>query len=389
KTQSNIMDGNLVEQIKRRPKSHLFSYFILFMICFTTGLMMGIQIGGNVQADYHLMMAYSSEKDGWIAGIISEFKQWFYEETGKTISVNFRPMGSRSIILSVLTGEIKPAIISPASSIWLPYLNGRWQSIYGRDAVDLSDPTQVVECVYSPIVIGTWKSYNESVGGIFGFQDIYELSKGALRWAHTDPQLSNSGFMTVIMMVASYLSKNTSDLVSTDLQNINLQAWMKQAESKIAFYGKSTGFLAKKSVELGLNLFMVYENLIVDINQKNLGGTDKAIAIYPNDGTLYSDHPFAILDADWVTPNEKFAAEKFLEFIQREEIVMQAVPDGFRPINSSILTNPTYKATFDQYFSEDNGVQENITVPIYGTNINSVVLEQITDLWIVTRNIGL
>lgn len=366
------------------------TFFFIFIISFSGGAFIGYLIGSTVQADYHLVMIYSSEKDSWINSIVQDFKQWFQQETGKTISVNFRPMGSRSIILSTLTGEIKPIIISPASSIWLPYLNSEWQELYDRDIVQILNPNRTVTCVYSPIVIGTWDDYNASVGGIFNFSDIYDLSFGNMKWAHTDPQLSNSGFMTVLMMVASYLTKNTTELVWTDLQNVNLQAWMRQIESAIVFYGKSTGFLAKKSIELGLNAFMVYENVIISVNRKGLGGTQTALAVYPSTGTLLSDHPFAILDAEWVSDHERYAAGKFLEFIQKDEYVAEAFKDGFRPINQSILLNPTYNATFNTYFSGTYGVERNITsYPIYGTNIDSQVLEYVTDLWIVTRNIGL
>ncbi len=323
--------------------------------------------------------------------IIPLFKQWFEEQTGKTITVNFRPMGSRSIILSIITGEIKPTIISPASGIWLPYLNSLWKNnpVNTKDIVHLSNPNLTTSCIYSPIVIGTWDWYNASVGGISNFQDIHDLTLDQFRWAHTDPQLSNSGFMTIIMMVAAYLSKNTTELVTTDLQNPNLQQWMRQIESDIAFYGKSTGFLAKKSVQLGLNAFMVYENIIIDFNRKASGDSSKAIAVYPSDGTLLSDHPFAILDTEWVSDDDRYAATRFLEFIQMDEIVAKAFQYGFRPLNETILQNPAYNSTFNTYFTENYGVQHDISVPIYGTTIDSLVLDQITDLWIVTRNLGL
>ena len=40
------------------------------------------------------------------------------------------------------------------------------------------------------------------------------------------------------------------------------------------------------------------------------------VAIYPKDGTLLSDNPFVILDADGVTAEKKAAAADFLTFVR-------------------------------------------------------------------------
>ena len=43
------------------------------------------------------------------------------------------------------------------------------------------------------------------------------------------------------------------------------------------------------------------------------------VAIYPEEGTLYSDNPLIVLDAEWVDDDEKAAAARFVEFAQRPE----------------------------------------------------------------------
>ncbi|MHA1784891.1 MAG: substrate-binding domain-containing protein [Candidatus Helarchaeota archaeon] len=368
-----------MDKIVRRKKSKKKAYFLLFIIGFSIGIPLGWLISNQNMNVVTLNMIYSSEKRAWIEDISLDFKAWYKNLTGEDIQLNFRAMGSRGMVIAVTTGEIKPTILSPASSVWIPFLNSRW--LLG----DIINVSEVITPVYSPIVIGTWQSFNDSVGGINNFNDLERISRtvSGFHWAHTDPQLSNSGFMGLIMQVASFFDKNTSDILFNDLTNASLQQWMTSLESSILFYGKSTGFLAKKALSGDLNAFLMYENLIIEMNKEISG--DKALAIYPGNGTLLSDHPFAILNANWITAKERFAAEKFFEFLQLNSTIEKAFNDGFRPTDTSILSNPVYNNSFNSIFRSENGVEYSIPVPIYNPNMNAEVLEYIPDLWIVTR----
>jgi len=368
-----------MDKIRRKKKSKKSAYFLIFIIGFAVGIPIGLLISTQNLNVVTLDMIYSSEKRAWIEAIALKFKQWYKAETGQDILLNFRAMGSRGMVIAVETGEIKPTILSPASSIWIPFLNSRW--LLG----DIVNTSEVINPVYSPIVIGTWSNFNNSVGGIKNFADLQRISATltGFHWAHTDPQLSNSGFMGVIMQVASYFGKNTSDLVFDDLTDGDMQTWMKSLESSILFYGKSTGFLAKKAISGDLDCFLVYENLVIEINKESL--PDTALAIYPGNGTLLSDHPFAILDAPWVTPQERAAAEKFFEFLQLNSTIAEAFNEGFRPTDESILSNVTYNNTFNSIFNSANGVEYSLPENIYNPQMDATVLEYIPDLWIVTR----
>src|SRR3546814_14423992 len=57
------------------------------------------------------------------------------------------------------------------------------------------------------------------------------------------------------------------------------------------------------------------------------------VAIYPEEGTLYSDNPLVVLDAEWVDADEKAAAARFVEFAQRPENQARVLEFGFRPGN--------------------------------------------------------
>ncbi|MHA1231939.1 MAG: extracellular solute-binding protein [Candidatus Helarchaeota archaeon] len=371
--------------IKRRKKRKLTAFFLIFLFGFGLGIPIGLYYGSAEKADVTITMIYGSEKRAWIESLVSDFISWYSARNGgETISVNFRPMGSREMCISTITGEIRPVILSPASSIWLYYLNNEWNDIFGKNIINLSNKEEFIRVIYSPVIIGTWSDFNATYK-ITSFDDLHDVAVKSfnLHWSHTDPRLSNSGFMGVVMEVASFFKKNTSELVLNDLLNESLKNWMRGLEEEVEFYGKSTGFLAQRAMDQFLDVFIVYENLIININN---GVKDrKAIAIYPKDGTLLSDHPFCILKGDWVSQKQYEAAKQFLEYLQLNSTIEKAFQYGFRPYNPNILKNSTYNNTFNSVFIPENGLQHNIDVPIYDPNIQHDVFKYLPDLWLITK----
>ena len=100
------------------------------------------------------------------------------------------------------------------------------------------------------------------------------------------------------------------------------------------------------------------------------------VAIYPEEGTLYSDNPFIVLDTEWVDANERAAAEQFEAFVQLPENQEQVLAFGFRPNNPDVALG--------EPISEANGVdptqpQAELEVP------SSDVLVAILDSWAELR----
>ncbi len=373
-------------KIKRKPRRSNLLLIFLFILNFSCGAYIGIEMGGKQETTYltvNLSMVYSSEKKSWINSIIDEFFFHMLTKFGIIVKMDFQPMGSRSMVISTITGEIKPTIFSPASSIWLNYTNIKLASMGKRPLIF---PDAVQTTIYSPIVIGTWNLFNlNQTWNITGFKSLQKIP--ILRWSHTDPQLSNSGTMSVLMEVAAFLGKNVTDVEFGDLFDPEMRANMAWAESRIPYYGASTGFLAKKALDGTLDVFMVYENLIIDMNKKDLAiARGGAMAVYPEEGTLLADHPFCILAGDWVDPLEAFVAKQFLNFIKEPEIVAEAIKKGFRPIDNSILYEQKFSEIFNKTFNEDlAGVKKVIPCNIFDPNVKFEILEEIPELWTVVR----
>ncbi|MFX1275049.1 MAG: substrate-binding domain-containing protein [Promethearchaeota archaeon] len=362
-------------KVRKQSKATLLLFLILGFIIgttFTTNLLLGST------GETHIYIIYSSEKASWMTKAYTDFmNEWEQTHPDFKIKIHMYPYGSSDSIISILNGEIFPTIWSPASSIWMTFLNTKWAQ-YTGDIEPIVDIDEAVRIIYSPIVIATWESFNNTYN-IKGFSDLYNLNLNPsvnIKMAHTDPYLSNSGYMSVIMALSAGSGVTSENLTIAELTDLNDQNWLRIFESSAILYGKSTGFLSRYMMNegpSGLNVAFLYENLIRDISSAATGG--KIIAVYPEEGTLFSDHPFCILNANWITPAQRQVAEAFLKFLNRTDTITSAMEYAFRPIDASI---PLDSSVFNY---ETNGLSLNINVPELKTPKDGNVLIKIPDLW--------
>src|SRR5687767_7599206 len=103
----------------------------------------------------------------------------------------------------------------------------------------------------------------------------------------------------------------------------------------------------RKATADDLSAVAVEEKSILDYNAGNPDGILDSgeqprkprvplVAVYPKDGTLFSDNSFFVLDAPWVSADEKKAARLFETFVQRPENQRKVLEFGFRPGNPSV-----------------------------------------------------
>ena len=326
---------------------------------------------------------YTSEKQGWIKEVTPKFEKWFKQRFGIEIHVNQIVTGSHDTVNRILDGSTRPTVWSPASSIWIPYLNAKWRNITGSNYDIAVEWTPIV---LSPLVLAGWRSISEHYQ-VKGFIDLYRLiQKGVdFKYGHPDPQLSNGGIMTVILEFAEAAGKRPEDLTIGDLKNKTVIQIVKAIESKAVYYGKSTGFFGAYAAENGpneINFFGIYESVVLENSLKALKKwNDSIVAIYPEMGTLMADHPFVILNGSWVTPWQRFAAGQYLFFLLLPENQELAEKHGFRPAISSVPLD-------EEIFNQLNGVKYEIDVPILKAP-KGEVMEAIFKAWIRVRNIGL
>jgi len=339
-------------------------------------------------------IVYGSEKQAWMEPLVQQFNDARNKTSdGKTIVVEATAMGSIESVRGIIDGTFQPTVWSPASSVYIPVANSEWKKTHTDDLVTGT----LNDLVLSPVVIAMWRPMAQALGWpdkALGWEDIVQLATskegwsayghpewGSFKFGHTHPAYSNSGIVSIIAETYAGLGKQRG-LTESDLQSTKLKDFMTGVESSVIHYGTSTGFFGDRMFERGpsyLSAAVLYENLIVAQETKRISGQSSQIpvvAIYPKEGTFWSNHPYAILNAPWVTVEQKEAAQLFEKFLLDKPQQLKALEFGFRPADPSIpLTAPLDT----QHGVDTNQPQTILEIP------SAPVIEDIQDLWRQTK----
>ena len=177
---------------------------------------------------------------------------------------------------------------------------------------------------------------------------------GPFRLGKTNPNFSTSGLSALIAQYYAATGK-TAGLTREDLARPEVEQFARGVESAVVHYGDITlTFLnnwyradARGTALTYVSAVAVEEKSVIDYNHGNPDGIldpgeaprppkIPLVAIYPKEGTLFSDNPFFVLDADWVTAEQQEAAERFADFVQRPENQQRVLEFGFRPGNPEV-----------------------------------------------------
>ena len=258
-----------------------------------------------------------------------------------------------------------PVIWSPASSAWGAVLNQQL-----TDQGDEPIATEGAPFMLTPLVIAMPEPMAEALGypdEPVGWEDILRLSRDPEGWAafghpewgpfllgKTNPNFSTSGLSALIAQAYANTGKS-EDLTVEDLDRPQVAQDARDIESAVVHYGDTTlTFLNNmyRADQRGNSLsyasaVAVEEKSVIDYNAGNPDGVldpgeeprpprVPLVAIYPEEGTLFSDNPLITLDAEWVSEDERDAAATFVEFVQQPENQERVLEFGFRPGNPDV-----------------------------------------------------
>ncbi|MGH9280399.1 MAG: substrate-binding and VWA domain-containing protein [Acidimicrobiales bacterium] len=299
------------------------------------------------------------------------------------------------------TSGPRPVVWSPAASSWGAVLNERLRA-KGQPA--MAPPAKPF--MVTPLVIAMPRPMAESLGWPatpIGYADILKLAQdpsgwgakghpewGPFRLGKTNPNFSTSGLSATIAQYYAATGK-TSGLTAEDLARAEVDAFARAVESAVVHYGDTTlTYLnnwyrsdARGTALTYTSAVAVEEKSLIDYNRGNPDGILEPgeqprpprvplVAIYPKEGTLFSDSPYYVLDAPWVDAKQKEAARKFETYAQQPENQRKVLEFGFRPGNPQVpVSAPIDRA---------NGVDPNQPQNVLGVP-DPAVLVRIIDLW--------
>src|ERR1700756_5510220 len=294
--------------------------------------------------EIRLLFSYGSEKQKWIEDVTPAFNQSGAKTAnGKRIAVQAIPKGSGECIVDLISGREHDDLISPASNIFIKLGNAQSRAATGKDMIGNTQ-----NLVLSPVVIAMWKPMAEAIGWgkkPLGWADILALSRkekgwdaygfpqwGKFKFGHTHPEYSNSGLIS-LFAEAYAASGKTAGLSLSDLEKPQTKQFVAGVEQSIVHYGSSTGFFGRKMFTNGpeyLSAAVLYESMVVEsYSQPNL--PFPVVAIYPKEGTFWSDHPVGVVEREWVTPEHREAAKIYIQYLLARPQQVKAMEYGFRP----------------------------------------------------------
>src|SRR5215211_1599541 len=286
--------------------------------------------------------AYSPEKERLLKPLIREFNSQRERVAGKPIFVEGEVVAS---------GEAETKIA-----------DGR---LHNFDADQTLAPDESPSIVRTPLVIAMWEPFAEALGWPdkrIGFEQIIELARsnqgfakyghpefGRFKLVHTNPDFSTSGLEAVVAEYYAATGKKEG-LTEQDVSGSAARRIVKDIERSIVHYGDTTLFIADQMRREGpgyASAVAMEEVTLLDFNAHR-GTQPRLVALYPPEGTFYSDNPFIVLDAPWVQPRQREGAKLFQRFLADEITPELAARSGFRP--ASLDEDPVAPV------SKENGV---------------------------------
>jgi len=323
---------------------------------------------------------------------------------GKCIFARPTKVSSGGAAQLLVKGWPDPDNNGPQPVIWSPASNG-WAAIVNEQVGKILAPPGK-SFMLTPLVIAMPKPMAEALGypaKQLGFADIVALANnpdgwaayghpewGAFKLGKTNPNFSTSGLNFTLAEYYAATGK-TSGLTIEDLKRPEVLDYTTKVEQSVVHYGDTTlTFLNNwyRADQRGNALtytsaVAVEEKSVIDYNSGNPDGIldpgeqprpprDPLVAIYPKEGTLFSDDPFIILDAPWVTADQKTAAHMFEDFTQLPENQAKVLQYGFRPGNEAV---PVGDPIVAKNGVDPNQPQSELTLP------DSKVLVGVLNAW--------
>jgi len=285
-----------------------------------------------------LSFVVSPEKEQLLKAVVAKFNAAGQQVAGKRVFVSMKAMNSGDAESAIARGRLQPEVWSPAGSFWGRLLNLRADKPY----VAQDNPS----IVRTPLVIAMWEPMAQALGyprKTVAFEDIVRLATDPRGWAaagkpafgrfkyvHTNPDSSTSGAEAV---TGSYYALAGKKEGLTDADVAKVAPRVKDLERSVVHYGDSTLFIEDQLCKGGLayaSAVAMEETTVIDFNRRRCSNT-KLVALYPEEGSFFSDSPYIVLNADWVTPAEREAAGAFQKFLAGEVNADLAGRYGFRP----------------------------------------------------------
>jgi Ca-activated chloride channel family protein len=340
-------------------------------------------------------VASSNTKQDWMNTVVEQFNaEGFQIKTGETIFVRVTHVTSGGSQQDILDGKIQPQVWSPGDGSWVAGANEVWRDRTGKLLVPDDCPTTVL----APSGFAMWRPMAEALGWPdkpISWDDLVELSADPEGWAslghpewgqfkfgHTHPAYSNVGLQMMTALAYSTVG-TTSGLTTDQVYSNEVQDAFTRVELHTYHYGIQNQTLMAVMAGRGPNYLHAITSSEAETLKANAERGDQMrfplVFIFPAEGTFWSEHPYCILDADWVSEQQTEAAEIFRDYLLDPEQQALAIDNYLRPRDPGIPLHAP--------LSLENGTDPRVTtndVPALESP-TAEVAEAVKDVFFLTK----
>jgi len=241
--------------------------------------------------------------------------------------------------------------LAPDSSLWFHELEQRWAAAVGESEGGAVIPianrrtSTPVRFAVSPIVVVAWESVARDLGWPYeplGWQEIQRKATrdSQFKWNH--PSTNNaSGLLATLaeFYAGAGLTRGLTEEAATDPATLE---YVRAVEATVRFYGEGEAVILERLRSEGrafLDAFVAQEQVVIAWNQAQ--PSERLVAIYPAEGTLWADHPLALLELDALSEAQRRTYQDFVTFLTGAEAQRMLLSAGYRPADLAIALDET------------------------------------------------
>ncbi|MBN2003856.1 MAG: VWA domain-containing protein [Anaerolineae bacterium] len=299
-----------------------------------------------------LTIAVSPGMAPTLTKIVEQFNaQGLKTDDGTVITLRTVTMVPEKMVEESL-GQPSFQALAPDSSLWLSQIDRRWNETHATGEVEgniipigyrrFSDP---VRYATSPIVIAAWETVAREMGWPgrdIGWQDIQRKATEDpnFKWNHPSTGHASGLLATLAEFYAGAgLTRGLTADAATAQSTLD---YVRAVESTVRFYGEGEDVIVQRLSAEGRNFldaFVTQEQVVIAWNQSQSG--ERLIALYPAEGTLWADHPLALLELGAegevpLTDNQRRTYRAFVNYLKSTDVQRQLLSAGYRPADMGL-----------------------------------------------------
>lgn len=359
----------------------------------------------------HITVATSSEKVNLMDDLAEKFKTSPEAQkldkcvTVKPINVTSgdgtRNLSANTSSWPLENEEYWPTLWSPASTVWTDRVaaTGNAGVVAGATSfthtpVVFAIPESMAKALNYPAEPVSLTDIKNLITSPDGWGSVGKPLWGSFKISKTNPNTSTTGLSTILMQAYEAAGK-TSDLTTSDITASD--DFSRAFESGAIHYGDTTGkvlttlyndSMAGNSGSSYVSAIAVEETSLINYNLGNPASdtvqpgqaltppNEKLVAVYPENGSMWSDNPIAVLNTGWVTPEKKAAGQAFAEFLQTKPAQEVLPTYGFRPLDKTVPLGKLFTAEYGV-----NPDQPTVNLPKPDASVVSAAIDQ----WALVR----